>query len=157
MQLICCAVAEVCHCHAWSAPDAPIASFGLHQPTLPRLHSVDQFAQRAGAAHVCLLYEAASVSYPVGVPDPLTGALGYQVPPDADPCLAACMAPSDAVDLQPDIAFEPPQGLRSFPAVFSYPIVALQRACLKCVCVWRISFNGISQFILYSDLSFIFT
>jgi hypothetical protein len=91
--------------------------------TCCKYRSIEQFAIRANASNICLLFEAGDVHYPVGVADPLTGMLGYHTPADPDPALCPAMSLDAAVDAQPGIAFEPPRGLRSFPAIFSYPIV----------------------------------
>ena len=52
-------------------------------------------------AHVCLLYEAENVGYPVHQIDPDSNMLGYSVPVES---------------------FEPVQGLKSYPCFFSFPL-----------------------------------
>eukprot|EP00455_Lapot_gusevi_P055064 TRINITY_DN8924_c0_g1_i1.p1 TRINITY_DN8924_c0_g1~~TRINITY_DN8924_c0_g1_i1.p1 ORF type:complete len:466 (+),score=40.01 TRINITY_DN8924_c0_g1_i1:96-1493(+) len=68
--------------------------------------AIEAFANKTNAQHICLIYEADGLDYPIREVDEATGnLLAYRCP-----------------DPLSDSPFEPPQGLRSFPAIFSHPL-----------------------------------
>ena len=64
---------------------------------------------------------------------------GYSPPHDPVDTLAPSTSEEQAQELQPSLFFEPPRGLKSYPAIFSYPLVITN----------IISLNGFYWFIFW--------